>query len=92
MLSYPLRRSFARVGISYGYTIQNVKTLTDAATAYFTYINFLHINGPNPLDGIKSSTITPSYTYNSVNHPITPTGRQGSFGLGYSRAAFWAAT
>ena len=75
-VSYPLKRSFARVGISYGYTIQNVRTLTDAATTYYDYINFLHINGPNPLEGIKSSTITPSFTYNSVNHPITPTARQ----------------
>jgi outer membrane protein insertion porin family len=69
-----LKRSFARVGISYGYTIQNVRTLTTAAQQYYDYINFLHINGPNSLDGIKSSTISPSYTYNSVNHPITPTG------------------
>ncbi len=72
--SYPLKRSFARLGISYGYTIQNVKTLTDAASQYYQYIDFLHINGPNQLDGIRSSTIIPSYTYNSVNHPITPTG------------------
>ena len=71
--SYPLKRSFARVGISYGYTIQSVNTLTDAATSYYTYLNFLNINGPNQLDGIKSSTITPSFTYNTVNHPITPT-------------------
>ena len=72
-VSYPLKRSFARVGLSYGYTIQNVKTLTDAATNYYTYLNFLSINGPNQLDGIKSSTVTPSFTYNTVNHPITPT-------------------
>jgi outer membrane protein insertion porin family len=83
--SYPLKRSFARVGISYGYTIQNVKTLTDAATQYYQYIDFLHINGPNQLDGIKSSTIIPSYTYNSVNHPITPTaGRSISASLQFS--------
>jgi len=69
-----LKRSFARVGISYGYTIQNVRTITAAAQQYYDYINFLNINGPNSLDGIKSSTISPSYTYNSVNHPITPTG------------------
>jgi outer membrane protein insertion porin family len=72
--SYPLRRSFARLGLSYGYTIQSVKTLTDAANQYYQYIDFLHINGPNQLSGIRSSTIIPSYTYNSVNHPITPTG------------------
>jgi len=72
-ISKPLRRSFARVGLSYGYSIQNVTTLTNAATEYYTYIDFLRINGPNPLSGIKQSTIIPSYTYNSVNHPITPT-------------------
>ncbi len=72
-ISKPLRRTFGRVGLSYGYSIQNVTTLTDAATAYYTYIDFLRINGPNPLNGIKQSSIIPSYTYNSVNHPITPT-------------------
>ena len=71
--SYPLKRSFARLGIAYGYTDQNVQTLTDAATSYYTYLNFLRINGPNVLDGIKTSAITPSFTYNTVNHPITPT-------------------
>lgn len=83
--SYPLRRSFARVGLSYGYTIQSVQTLTDAATSYYTYLNFLNINGPNTLDGIKSSTLTPSFTYNTVNHPITPTaGKSLSLALQFS--------
>jgi len=72
--SYPLKRSFARMGITYGYNIQNISTLSDAASTYFTYINFLRINGPNPLNGITTSTITPNFTYNSVNHPLTPTG------------------
>ena len=35
-------------------------------------MNFLNFNGPNALNGITSSTITPSYTYNSVNSPMTP--------------------
>jgi outer membrane protein insertion porin family len=84
-MSYPLKRSFARLGISYGYSIQNVKTLTDASSLYFNYINFLHINGPNTLDGITSSTITPSFTYNSVNHPINPTGGKSiSLSLSFS--------
>jgi outer membrane protein insertion porin family len=83
--SYPLRRSFARLGLSYGYTIQSVHTLTDAATSYYTYLNFLNINGPNQLDGIRSSTITPSFTYNTVNHPITPTaGKSLSMSLQFS--------
>jgi outer membrane protein insertion porin family len=71
--AYPLKRSFARVGLSYGFTDQNVRTLTDAATSYYTYLDFLRINGPNVLDGIKTSALTPSFVYNTVNHPITPT-------------------
>jgi outer membrane protein insertion porin family len=31
------------------------------------------MTGPNSLTGIKSSTIMPTYAYNTVNHPITPT-------------------
>jgi outer membrane protein insertion porin family len=33
--SYPLRRSFARVGITYGYDNSNIKVLSAAATTYF---------------------------------------------------------
>ena len=84
-MSYPLKRSFARLGLSYGYTIQNVNANTDASRAYYTYLNFLNISGPNQLDGITSSTITPSFTYNTVNHPITPTqGKSLSASLQFS--------
>ena len=69
-----LRRSFARVGITYGYDDSNIVTTSSAANQYFTYINFEGVNGPNSLSGIKTSSITPSYTYNTVNHPIDPTG------------------
>ena len=75
--SYPLRRSFARFGLSYGFSDQSVRTLTDAATQYYSYLNFLNINGPNTLDGIRTSMVTPTFSYNSVNHPITPTGGTG---------------
>ncbi|HEY2017945.1 MAG TPA: outer membrane protein assembly factor BamA [Bryobacteraceae bacterium] len=77
--SYPLRRSFARVGITYGFDISNVKTETTAATNYFQYINFSGVAGPNSLDGIRTSHIVPSYSYNTVNHPISPTGGRSLF-------------
>ncbi|MCC6392705.1 MAG: outer membrane protein assembly factor BamA [Bryobacterales bacterium] len=70
--SYQLRRSFARVGLSYGYNRQNITTLTDASKAYFDYINFQGLNGPNSLSGIRTSQLIPSYSYNTVDHPITP--------------------
>jgi outer membrane protein insertion porin family len=76
---YPLKRSFARLGLSYGYTIQNIRTLTDAASAYFNFSQFQQLSGPNQLNGIKTSQVIPSYTYNTVNHPITPTAGRSLF-------------
>jgi len=84
-VSYPLKRSFARLGLTYGYNISNVKTLTTAASNYFTYIDFEGVGGPNQLSGIRTSTVTPSYSYNSINNPINPTGgREVFFSLAYS--------
>ena len=78
-MQYPLRRSFARLGLTYGYDISNVTTLTSAATSYFTYLDFQGIGGPNQLSGIRTSKITPSYTYNTVNSPIAPTAGKSIF-------------
>jgi outer membrane protein insertion porin family len=78
-MSYPLKRSFARVGITYGYDISNIRTLTTASSTYFNYIDFQGVGGPNSLSGIRTSKVIPSYTYNSVNHPITPTAGKSFF-------------
>jgi outer membrane protein insertion porin family len=77
--TYPIKRSFARVGVTYGFDISNVVTTTDAAKAYFQYINFSGVAGPNSLSGIRTSHIVPSYTYNTVNHPISPTAGRSLF-------------
>ncbi len=84
-VAYPLKRTFARVGLTYGYNISHVKPITTAATNYFDYIDFEGVGGPNTLSGIRTSTITPSYTYNSINNPINPTaGRELFFSFGFS--------
>jgi outer membrane protein insertion porin family len=77
--SYPLRRSFTRIGITYGYDISNINVLTTASSQYFEYLYFQRIDGPNALNGIKTSKITPSLSYNTVNHPINPTGGKSLF-------------
>ena len=77
--SYPLRRSFARVGVTYAFDISNVVTTTAAAQSYFQYINFSGVAGPNSLTGIRTSHVVPSYTYNTVNHPISPTAGRSLF-------------
>ncbi|MDQ6666331.1 MAG: outer membrane protein assembly factor BamA, partial [Acidobacteriota bacterium] len=71
--SYPLRRSFARLGITYGFDDSNIITKSTGSQQYFEFINFQGVTGPNSLSGIKTSRIVPSYTYNSKNHPLSPT-------------------
>jgi outer membrane protein insertion porin family len=78
-VSHPLHRSFWRTGITYQYDISNITTETTAAQNYFDYINFSGVYGPNALQGIRTSTITPSLSYNTVNHPITPSSGKSIF-------------
>jgi outer membrane protein insertion porin family len=77
--NYPLKRSFARLGISYGWDKSRYTTLSTASKQYFDYINFQGLGGPNALDGITTSRVIPSYTYNTVDHPITPTRGRSLF-------------
>ena len=78
-ISYPLRHSFTRLSVTYGYDISNIVTETNAAANYFQFINFSGVSGPNALEGIKTSHITPALQYNTVNHPINPTGGRSLF-------------
>ena len=84
----------ARVGITYGYDNSNIMyTRRTASKQYFDYINFQGVGGPNSLTGIRTSQIMPSYSYNTVNHPINPTGGRSIFiSTAVRRAASWAAT
>ncbi|MDX2269585.1 MAG: outer membrane protein assembly factor BamA [Bryobacter sp.] len=68
-----LRRSFARVGITYSYNNSSYTPLTTAARTQFEFINFQNIDGPNQLTGIRQSSVIPNFSYNTIDHPITPT-------------------
>ena len=78
-LSTHLRRSFAQIGLTYGYDVSSIVTQTTAALNYFTYLNFAGINGPNSLNGIKTSHVSLSYNYNTVSNPYFPTGGHSFF-------------
>jgi outer membrane protein insertion porin family len=67
-----LRRSFARVGITYSFQRDRIQTFSTSANNLFSYLNFEGVSGPNSLEGITTSEITPNYFYNTVDHPITP--------------------
>ena len=74
-----LKRSFARIGLTYGYDNSSIETQTSAALNYFTYLNYSGVSGPNSLNGIKTSQLTLSYSYDTVNHPIHPTSGRSVF-------------
>jgi outer membrane protein insertion porin family len=71
-LSYPLRRSFKRVGLTYSFDNSTVNVFSDASRRLFEQIAFRGISGPNSLEGIVTSKLFPSFTINTVNSPIRP--------------------
>jgi outer membrane protein insertion porin family len=78
--SYPVKRlSFMRVGLNYGYTRTNITAFNDASKLLFTATQFRSIAGPSALNGIVSSTITPTITYNSIDNPINSTRGKSFF-------------
>jgi outer membrane protein insertion porin family len=84
--SYPARRfSFARFGLQYGLTRTNIKSFNAASTLLFESIQFRSLTGPSALDGIVSSTITPSVTYSSIDNPVNSThGKSFYYALPFS--------
>jgi len=78
--SYPMKRfSFARVGISYGLTNTNITAFNAASNLLFEQLQFRAIAGPSALNGIVSSSITPSITYNTIDNPINATKGKSFF-------------
>lgn len=72
--SYPLkRRRWTRVGLTYAFDTSNIKCLTEGCSSLFEGLAFRGFAGPSALRGIRSSRITPTYLYDSTNHPMFPT-------------------
>jgi outer membrane protein insertion porin family len=79
--SYPVRKwSFARVGISYSLTSNNISAFSQASQLLFQSIQFRQlVAGPTALSGIRSSRIAPSISYSTVDNPINPTSGKSFF-------------
>jgi outer membrane protein insertion porin family len=72
--SYPLRKlSFTRLGLTYGWSTTNITPFSQSATLLFEQTKFTSLAGPTALNGIRSSKITPTITYNTVDSPVNPT-------------------
>ncbi len=71
-LSYPLRRSFKRVGITYSFDRSSLLALSSASKNLFEFLAFRGISGPNALEGIITSKIFPNFSFNTIDNPISP--------------------
>jgi outer membrane protein insertion porin family len=83
--SYPLHRfAFTRVGITYGWTRSTIDAFSQASQLLFQSIQYSSLSGPSQLNGIVSSKITPSITYNTINNPVNPTtGKSYAYSIGF---------
>ncbi len=69
---YPMK-NFMRIGLSYGYDDSTLTAFSNEAKLLFNTSYYQQFSGPNSLTGIRTSSITPSITYNTVNGVYNPT-------------------
>src|SRR5260370_18696418 len=84
--SYPLKKlSFARFGLTYVLTRTSITAFNTASQVLLEDLHFRSIARPSALQGIVSSTLTPSITYNTVDNPINPhTGKSYFYSMGFT--------
>jgi outer membrane protein insertion porin family len=81
-LSYPLRRSFKRLGITYSLDRSSLIALSTASKSLFDFIAFRGISGPNAVNGIITSKIFPNFSFNTLDSGISPhKGHQLTLGM-----------
>jgi outer membrane protein insertion porin family len=84
-LSYPLRRSLKRVGITYSLDRSTLLPLSTASKSLFDFIAFRGISGPNAVNGIITSKIFPNYSFNTLDSGISPhRGHQMTLGAEFA--------
>ena len=71
--SYPIRRSFKRVGLTYSWTDSSITTFSQASTNLFQTLAFRGgIAGQNALQGIINSSASFSFQYNHLDSAYKP--------------------
>jgi outer membrane protein insertion porin family len=70
--SYLLGHTFRRVGLTYSLDNTTINTFSDASRNLFQTLNFRNISGPDALNGIVTSSLTPSFGFSTIDSPIRP--------------------
>ncbi|MDE3180660.1 MAG: outer membrane protein assembly factor BamA, partial [Acidobacteriota bacterium] len=82
---YPLRHTFARLGITYTYSVSSIQTFSSASQSLFQVLAYGQFAGPSQLHGITQSLVQPAYYYDNVDNPISPhRGKSISASVGFS--------
>ena len=71
-ISHALHHSFKRVGISYLLENSSTQTFNNSSTLLFQNLAFRNFSGPNALNGIITSQITPSFSFSTIDSPTSP--------------------
>jgi outer membrane protein insertion porin family len=71
-MNYTLPRSFKRVGLTYSFDDTSITTFSDASANLFQTLLFRNISGPDALKGITTSSMTPSFSFSTIDSPIRP--------------------
>lgn len=71
-VSYPLHRSFKRIGITYSFDNSSTQVFSDASRALFQNLAFRGFAGPNALNGVKTSKVLPNFSFSTIDSPISP--------------------
>jgi outer membrane protein insertion porin family len=80
-LSYQLRHSFKRIGLTYSLDRSTLLPLSSASKNLFEFIAFRGISGPNAVNGIVTSKIFPNFSFNTLDSGIFPkSGQQMTLG------------
>jgi outer membrane protein insertion porin family len=77
--SYPLRRSYKRLALTYSFDVSTLKVYSDASSAYFQALAFRGFAGPNALAGVVTSKVLPSISWSSIDNPQRPHSGKSMF-------------
>ncbi len=78
---YPIRRTFKRVGATYSWNRSGIQSFSAATSNLFQILNFRHgTTGQSALNGIITSQLSLSYSYDTIGDPYRPrTGQSLTF-------------
>jgi len=71
-LSYPLKRSLKRVGLTYSFDTTSIQVFSEASRSLFEQLAFRGIAGPAALNGIATSKILTTFSFSTVDNPQRP--------------------